>query len=786
MNFDDKDKGNLPRHFGETGGRVVANKMLFNTDGSDSFKTRTRTIDLGDRTVTTTLRTKDGMPRLDSKTTSRRGEVTEEEEKVYGYMETGELTWGFAAENDDILYAPATWRLNNVPLEVNGDLSLWLGKVDELGKQRKKQPTPADTNVLRDEIDSLAIGHPRQLLANGLIDAANDTQVRNEYGPMVAMKKLVCGIFPPEMFSGKLRKFIQAQYGAMLDKNRSYYSVEVLGESALLHYQPDNGPMIQFGFWAHGSTGLYTAPDHNYYLLQVSPASRAGVYRVVGMPIKLSAFGKKVRKALLKGGITDVEKAEAYMFADAVIETDKQFVAAELGVGVGNTGATLAFGWKFDRGGRNIRIVMVGSVGETTNNTLDGRASEHHIVLERSSVFDGTEDGKWSASATSNPEQPWLDGWGYFNIFVPQNEVSTALEAYSYKITLGTVSDYAFSNVPIYGFYTKDDVWTTVKVSSVVRTGTKYEQRSSGVILAPGTESESDTDYPASIPWKESCIRPSNGSGWVEQRVIYDAPVNFKEMTITVGDWSYTGTFKTGTFYREEDKLGSGSSSWPSTWQDFGEGSMVGTNYTWPPALPSYSAEYDATLGGYPDNGYLSSKFKDERVPITFYQWSGSFDERKVWTLVIPCGDCEAVHTMIHSERSDSMSVQTAAPYDSWGAAQTLARYVGDGSGNLYLTFDHPQRWIKFRHWVSPPTFTFTPVLPEHENTTAVHAWSRSLNGQTGSPSGSYATLFSVDRTWPYFNGTIRYKESFGGRYHGTEGYNSGGVLKNSLFVGWY
>lgn len=776
MNFDDEDKGFLPTRTGEAQGHTFESRLLGNAGGSASFVTRIRIQEALGEKKTTMLRTKDGMPRF--QTTVERS-YPENEEPLRSYMETGELKWlpGFEPPRR---YESGTWHLHNVELnDPMGKPSKWLGRVDASGKQTKRQPTPADTGVLRDQIDSLAIGYPRQLNQAGNIDATSDALVLDSYGVATSMKKLVTEWFPPEIFTGKLRKFIQAQYGAKESKGYWPYQIEILGESALLQYQREEGRRIQFYFWPHATTGLFTAPDYRYYLFELTSSERAGYMRITGMPILLSKFGKAVRKKILSGKISDsveIEKAEAYMFADATIDTGNSFTVGEFSV-AGSLGS-IAWGWKFNSTGERINIVSTWMVGEAVANSLDGRAAEHHVVVSRSDIFDGDESGKWSVSVESFGTYNWQDGWGEFNILVPDSETSTLLTAYSHRITWGTVAEYAYTGVPVYGFFDKNDVWTTVKLSKTLPVGTRYEQEAEGVMVSPGLAGESDLASPPAQPWKETSIRESTTpEAFVEQRTVYSR----KAMDVAVGGWSFQGKTKTGSFYREAEKLSGGAGTF-TTESELYDGPMVGPLYAWAPVPGEYAAVTDAQA--LPN--WLRTTGTDERVPITFYRWGGDFYYAKVWSLVIPAGDCESVHVATHEYRNDTYTSSIEAPYESWGAAERWVRYYTIANGHWHTYFYCPTRWVAFGYTRSTLTWSNTGYLPTHQSTTGVYAWSRTLSGEQGTPSTSYATLFGVDRSYPFFNGTIRFKESYGGKYHGTEGYNSGGVFQNSLFVGWY
>lgn len=784
MAYDDKKLGRLfPTRTGPAIGTANERKMLDALGGSDSFRTRIEK-DLSAGT-TTVLRTKNGMPRFYTTV-----ESSEQENPVNAYVETGELAFSFPGEETPSRLDPAKLYFNDLDKQ-----GRWLGKIKcepdkKIGAQVKRQPTPVDTGVLRDGIDSLAIGYPRQAYPDGSINTTEDDEVKNEYQYATIMKKVVAGMFAPSLFSGKLRAFMQAQYGAKEKKEGFNFYIDLLGSTALLYYQPisiEGARAIQFQFWSHGTTGLFSAPKYQYYLLQVTNSNTPGLVDIVGYPIKLSSSGKALRKALLKKKITQANehKAEAYMFAEAVIETNKPFYVGSFIPGpCGVNGAgPLAFGWKFNKKGTRCSIVNIGSVGRAEGHSLDGRTQEVHVSIERLDVYDKNEAGKWSVSVSSSAEYNWLDGWGYFNIMAPKNETSFEIEAFNkLKMTWGTIPDYSYTNVPVYGYYDSLDNWVCVRMSKDTTQTGQWEQEAEGVLVSPERYAQPIVKDTGPTPdlWEYYSVRKNTTTkAYCEMRHVTEG----QHMSIDVGGWEYKGHVKAGEFSASAEHV-TGSGAY-SEFSPFYEGWILGPPYEWAPIPGGYSRS--SFLLSQPDcTGATGS---DERPPITFYRWGGYFYESHVWTLTIPCRDCEAVHVMVEEYRDDTNLSGSEAQYNTWGGNLESITFQDESKNEVVA---HSTRWIKFQYTKHAVTWVNTAEEPKHfsenarDKKTYVYAFSNTLQGHEGTPSGSYTTLFEVDRAWPFFNGAIVFRESSHGHYYGTEGFNSGGVLKNSLFVGWY
>ncbi|MBK7842060.1 MAG: hypothetical protein IPJ49_31185 [Candidatus Obscuribacter sp.] len=789
--YDDKYLGTVfPTRFGKATGGANERQMLDATQGSSGIRKQFR---LNADGSTTMLKTRAGMPVFLTDTP----QTTYEEAEITAYMESGQLQFSFPGEENPTRTNPAKWRIDTVP-----PASDWLGEVlvsgVTTGQQIPKQPTPNDTHVIRDNIDSIAIGFERTP------DGTRDAQVEVERGSYVMEKKVVCGVFPATMFSGKMRLFMQAKYGAPIAPSGFDFHVDISGGGATLEYANPvvpSAPSLQMGFWSHYTTGLYSASDYHYYILSVSDGTGTDV-EIHGVPIKPSKEGNAIVRELRKGAITDpaeIKKAEAFIFSGASILTDEEFLigsfdAGECGTGYG-VGTTLAWGWKFNWSGNKIRIVRINIVGDEFLNTLDGRAKEIYLDVARSSSFDGVESGKWTVTGTEGATSNWLDGWGSFNIFAPETEISSTLLLYSLVATRDTVARYNFSSVPVYGFFDKDDVWTTVKLSSAHNPTAKYEQEQSGLVLRTtfsppeNWEDTGNSTYDYGEVSNSKLISDS-GATW-EKR--YIEAVNHLNMDIAVGSWVFNGERKNGTITRVDWSAVSGVTN---SYMDL-NGNIPGNGHgTMPlPPIAEHVAmvDYIENAGGYfghflmgtYDDYHWNDKWDGTRTAV---QTSGIFEYLDRWALVIPSGDCSAVHVATqHIHTVIPTSVQTL----SWTA---ISHMVSSVKRMVTPGWAEPWYWVdfslpRFYSDLYPGTGSWT-TLDNDEIVTSgdpgISAWSLSLAGDAGTPSGSYSTLFNADINFPQYNGAISFAESVGGKYRGSEGYINYDPQMSGLFVGWY
>jgi len=785
---DDKYSNILPQRTGSATGGANERQMLRNS--SESFRTRFRLHADGS---TTMLRTKDGMPEF---TNTPAQEIQEETEQQL-YMETGQLQWTWPGEENPTRFTQATWRL--VDVGATGD---WRGNaniadVTTFGEQVEPQPTPIG-GVLVDSIPSVAVGY--KPTNDPTIQASNEAL----YGSALVMKKMVCAFFPPTLFSGKMRLFMQAQYGAPLKSTGFDYTVDISGSSAVLTYAPTlfpELPSMRIGFWSHLTTGMYSAEDYRYYIVEIQQARGLSLVQVLVTPLTPSSEGSVARELLLDSpSLTDADKrkAEAYILSTLRIETDKRTLVGEYDPGYcgdGTPGGTLAYGWKFNRDGTEASIVRIDAVGDEFINTIDGRSKDITITISRNSVFDGEESGKWTIGGTHSAVHNWLDGWGSFNIFAPETETSSTLLLYSLAATRDTVARYNFSSVPVYGFYDKDDVWTTVKLSYTYNPTDKYEQEQSGLVLRTTFSLPSDwadtgdTDYDYGSIANSSLVSNS-GATW-EKR--YIEAVNHINMDISVGSWIFNGERKNGALFLVEWSSLAGVTN---SYMDLNRVAPADGSGGMPlPPLAGHvaMADYIDDAGGYFGiflQGSLDAYHWNDRWngTRTVVETSGDFEYLDRWALVIPSGDCNAVHVATQNSRTISPThVRTLSWSTTSHMVSSVKRMVTPG-------FAEPWYWVDFSLPVFysplyPNTGTWTDLDNDEMVTSGdpeISAWSLSLAGEPGTPSGSYSTLFNADINFPQYGGVMAFSESDGNRYYGTEGYDSENLQPSGLFVGWF
>lgn len=763
-----------PTRSGEASGPAVEKKMLGKTPDVESCCTKLQPLNT---TTLITLRTKGGHPRFYTETTP---EEDEEEEVNKLYMESGELTYGYAAPESPTRGAPAKWRFNSID-----PAGFWLGLIYTSitpGAQNPPHPNPID-GVLIDDMDSVAIGYER------FADPYEDDVEAAALLDVIVRKKNTAAWFPPSLFTGKLRLFMQAQYGA-LNKNFYFEYDDSSGYNAYLDYTPPIGAPFRFGFSASNTTGLFTATDYRYYIVEIVGVGSETVAIYV-MPLDLSAEGDALRDAMIEGGVDDIDKAEAYLLANASIRTDRRVSIGTVNIGSSDVGDALAYGWKFNQNGTKANIVRLGIVGSGLSH--DGRSQESYITIERSAVFDGNESGKWSIDCTYSGLMAWLDGWGEFNIFAPLNETSTTLLSYSIRRAYQTVALYEFTNVPLYGYFDANDTWVTANIGWVANAPGYYTSEAPGMSISPGRAAQfaEHTPTPPTPAINQYCNRNTTSVGkcitkWVESR---------SEWMLTIDGTLRTG-YKAGTWYTVTE-------FYPGVLGSFSTEEYAGVGLGWwycpanyhQPTDPS-GGQVEAIVAGMDGTHILDGDswrvaWMDGNIMV--YSAFNTTDTT-AWTLVIPSGDCEAIMRATYNHSTEpSYTVGPTATSGSVRSSwiQKIVERKPDGSEPQYVTYTFNVDWSYSYtdyddDWSTPSGLPPGYEHPAYHGETSILLWSKTKKELEGTPSTSYTTLFTVDRDSPVFNGAITFRESYGGEYYGSEGYNSGGVLSRSLFVGWY
>lgn len=719
MSFNDKAFGAIfPTRDGVATGSSNERQMLDKLGGAEGFKKTYRTLTDGS---VVRCSTRNGMPEFVVERTAETPSTTE----LFPYMESGVLEFSYPGDQNPTRIDPATWHIVGV-----SPTSRWLGEIktsETLGDQ-----STAQAGTLYDGIDSAAIGYPR------------DGKNKSSYEGSVVQKKIVAGLFPSSLFSGKMRLFVQAQYGAGAKTGSFKFTTNVVGESALLYYND-----VQLGFLASNSPGIFTAPDKTFWLLVILRGNGTN-YIVKAYPLRQNSYGTALMAKYKAGEYSQSEKdeLEAYIFAHSHIDT-----TASTLVGVfdaGTDGSALAYGWKWKEDGSEASIVVHKMI------PYGGKSAFSATTLKVSFSY---SNGAFSLSSTATPHGTWCDGWGGHNIFVPYEITSSApLECFS--LFWAGYRTFSYSGIPVYGYYI-DDEWSPVVLTREYVSygeGTDYTQFSSGITYPTASDENSVNNY-------------QFGYAPADQSIAYEGHYTEEstKMTLAFAGQSYVGTSLSGTHnYVYRNLLGSSWSvvnqvSWltgmfaPSSWGDY----------------PSPS--------GYPSASPTSIMVECSRASLELYSFTGI--DHNAWALVIPPYDAEAIYVAKHRSYVDNSS--------TWS--------------RIYTEFDAP---IRFYGTTSTGTYTFSPWAttgsdwswyginqnlthitdadPHSENETTVFASNAVAQWVQGTPGGSYSSLFNVDYNYPFYDRGMSMLTSFGGKYVGSEGVTNVDNLPSGRFVGWF
>lgn len=683
------------------------------------------------------------------------------------YMETGQLGWTYPGPENPTRADPARWHFLDIPFS-DKDIDKYLGKVTGAGKQTNKPE-------LSEGMESLAMGYPKVVeeepdLAEKI---AKNAATKEKYTDMLVLKKLVGNLFPPSLFSGKLRLFMQAQYGSALNPTFYQFAVELLGSSALLMYKSGSGEVLQFGLYYSNSQGIYRAPDDGSYWLISINSTGAGALKVTVYPLKLSAVTAAMMGIMKKPETSEEEKTkcEAYILAHAKIDLTKPEIVHTF---TGPVGDPLAYGWKFNSNGTKATIVVHQVLGTGDVDAHDQRWSAFTVDLSISSVYDELLKKRvFAVTDQTTPHGEWTDGWGYWNIFVPTLESGGPLELKSLKTNVpGVMADFNFS-VPVYGYYV-DDVWEPAVMSRDLGEPAdfpKLEFELTGPAQFPEGLSE-DYDYRP-----QTGVSPATANIDFWQRIIS----NEVKMNLSFNGATYNGR-RGNAAYREFARTVYGGYN---TNDPTGFPALTVGSFFWPfPTVypPGHPNPYDTPA---PVTVTVSNIRTESR------SYDAIFHD--VWVLVIPSGDCEALNvTTFNFIGSVSAGVYQATE------GFIVTRFMGD-----YLLPQTPYPPLRipysFEPWAQTNSNQSTghgaptePVSnsvipgPQLEYEYKVFCHNTVLSGEQGTPPNSYYMLFNVDRNYPYYDAGMYTFTSAGKRYAISEGLKSpASVNYLHRFVGW-
>lgn len=709
MAFDDKKLGTLfPTRHGTLIGTGPERVMLEATGGAGNIKKRFQNNLDGSVTM---LQTRNGWPEFTTLGTTT-------VEALFPYLESGQLEWSFPGEANPTRLDAAAWHFLDLAL---GQDYLGYIKTDaaHLGNQK-------DDQVLTEGQDSLSVGATH-----------SDASV---------LKKLVAGIFPASLFSGKMRRFIQAQYGAYETVSGFKLLPEAAGESFILQYV--NNGVITLGLWAHDSPGIFTGSDGTWWLLRIRGGPE---FQVLAYQLQLDSVGRRLREFYIQpttAVFTEAVKSklESYIFAHCTIDASNPSI---IGGFTGAEGSPIAYGWKWNTDGTKASIVVHEVLG-TGDHDLRWKASTMHLDIAYSAPSPASATG-FSIESSIEVHGEWTDGWGTYNIFVPSLETSQSpMALFSLAVnTAGVKPKFSFGGIDVYGYYV-DDAWEPVTISRNIAGPTGYTQNNNGQFAVPAQESATNNYY-------YSHDLASDSNHYNSKSI-----TSGTEMTLSVGGASYQGTSETGVFIEYDFSNGGGGNFIGVA---FATSQVTDTGVPFY-GLPDGYATFDATGGVQAEWGYASR---------LYYEFTGT--RHHAWVLVIASGDCEAcyvaTHTYdgagsyIHEESTGRSITRFFSPVDSFVPFRGSFHF----GGTFGLSIDR----VDVSDTAAPP-----------ESTTYVYCFNTVIQAAQGVPGGSYYALFNVDYTYPYYDRGMYTYTSVDSRYVMSEGLKApSSVMHNHRFVGW-
>lgn len=742
MNDDEQSKVLPTRHSdtrpdGGAMGSAVERQMRASVPDTNSFNTRFNTNPDGS---VTRLRTRGGMCEY---VTEQLPTTTPEKKPAKVYMESGQLEYTWPGEGNPTRSYSAKWHF----LDINPS-------GDYLGYIRYQNPSDIGTQdndpALSESMDSLAVGYPKKTTAPA------DDASREAYANATIAKKMIMSMFPASLYSGKMRSFMQALYGAKED-NSSPLGLKVAGSSFVLTYTRTDIELT-LGLWAHNSPGIFTAVDINgdtsFWLLSVTST------QFTAYPIKQDAAGKELLKTYNSSTITDRTKLEPYIFAHSFIALTEGTIYPISGM---PSGAPLAYGWKFNSTGSKASIVLHEQVG--SYGSLKWRAWECHLNFTFS-------DGAFSVATAATNYGYWTDGWGVFNIFAPEYDIASRLECVSIAMAPGVAPAFNFSALPVYGYYI-DDIWEPVMMSRTV------SYKGSSV----REETTSGMTFDSHVVFSDPTYQPNWHWGYYLRNASYNISYSTEKtsMTVSFSGASYSGNGKYGN---HED----GTFNLVQVGGDLGLAPGYGAlnavaaygtgQFDQGASAPGWSAYISAINNNEFPTNTLCVSHTHAQGTHTRYNYSG-WRVNNAWALVIPGLDAEAIyipHREFHTTATTGTKfVSVSDPVMWWiQTAHTIS-----GSTIDIVAYSPTLYWVSEE---SQTTTTEPPPL----GTVGVACSNTEIINSAGTPAYSYSSIFTVDKTYPYYDPGMFFFTSYGGRYIGSEGIKSpNSVRSQDRFVGW-
>jgi len=662
---------------------------------------------------------------------------------TYTYMDTGNLLVEYPAPLSPTRLDPS--KLSFIDIGTGSD---YLGEISLVADTFGQQSTDQLTNRhMVEDMDSLAIGWkvptvftPPETLETWTAakKAAMESSSVN--------KKIVIGNFPASLWTGKMRLFMQAQYGMPLEATNFGFYPDLVGTELVLKYRNTTASAVwQPGYWTHKSAGIFTAGNGEYFVIDITSGNPTiPGFACYSYEIKQtnSTVATVIKDRIAETTDPDaLAKLEAYLFSLSHIDLSTQkAIGSYL---PSNDGSAIAYGWKFDSTGSNAKAVVHKVLGT-------GYADLRWFSSTESIVFTYSE-GTISMSASSAAHGEWTDGWGTFNIFAPESEsLAAPLAHLSLMVNRsGVKPEFTFTNIPIYGYF-KDDAWVPVKLSRTVVAGPFPK---SFIIDQSGVQYTSDVGAGYYANKYQYGYIKANESGHYKEASISSGTL----MDVQVGGTTYSGEAYSGTFITVTKTVTAHHT----------EGNAV--------SFHGYS------IGGYPPNiwdhpEYFSAPFTGVvgigSVVVTRLVATGSRNHK--WTAVVPSLDAEAVYVSTYEADSPGTTYTNTTT--------TQLNVIDFGSWVPFAGFVDHGGWYGLSYPATTTSNTTPPIYPDVK----VFAWNTKVSAVEGTPGGSYYQLFNVDYTYPFYDRGMMMLTSFGKRYVGSEiAASPASVGSGPRFIGW-
>lgn len=687
------------------------------------------------------------------------------------YMDTGDLKIEYPAELSPSRRDPS--KLNFIDIALG---SKYLGEIrlkdSEFGQQTANQTKNRPMTQL---MESLAIGWKKPadwdaLTAQKQIEWLEAKKAALE--SKTIMKKFVVGSFPASLWTGKMRLFMQAQYGMPLESDLFRFTIDLVGTEVVLKYaQPDVLQAWQPGLWTHKSPGVYTADDGKYYILDIASgdALHPG-FVVYSYEIKHSGSAAKPLLAKIKTTLDpDVRsQIEAYLFSISYIDLSTMKMIGSYDPAP-RKGGGISYGWKFNTKGDKSSVVMVAVAGDAEAHTLHYESTTVHLTFGYTPATD-TEPYKFTVSGEKIIHDDWVDGWGTYNIFVPQSVNASAPSVqFSVAVTWAALNIPSFTDVPIYGCYL-NDVWTPATITKFPDfSGLSHTNSFSGIYFNPGDATDGNSAWQYGFTYADESFTYTDE--WITSSTA---------MNISIGSLNFVGKMKTGTRYTLNWQAG-GANTKTGLYMNFAAGQIGGTAAACfrPPIWSGAPVPPDI----FPPHGLFVGTYQGIYVKDT---WTYSFTDYNQWTFIVPALDAEAMYL----PTIDRTTPSSVTHENLVTGLTTMKEYAVTIGGIEYEL--RPNMPCAVPGWfgdIGPaPTVTTDAVPPPKPPVITVYVCNRADSLFVGSPQPgfSYEPVFTVDRSYPYIAKGFTMNSSYNKRYTGSDaGPPTSGLAGDARFIGW-